>query len=53
MVMNKKKRRILKAFIKAINKYSKGKSPKKLKVYGITRAGKKIPIIERLEFCDR
>ncbi|KKN60503.1 hypothetical protein LCGC14_0531490 [marine sediment metagenome] len=42
MVRKKK----LKDFLKAINKYSKGKSPKGLRVYVLDREGKKTEVID-------
>lgn len=50
--MKRSKRKILKGFIKAINKYNKGKNPKKLKVYKITNKGVRIPIIDKLEYYE-
>ena len=44
-----KKNRQLKKFIKSLIDYSKGKSPKELKVYKIDEKGNKIEIIDKLE----
>ncbi len=47
--IRKHKKTTLKDFIKVIISYSKGESPEGLKVYKITRDGKKIEVIDNLE----
>ena len=43
---------MLKGFIKDIKRFNRGNPTKYLKVYKITKNGKRIPIIERLEFYE-
>ncbi len=47
--MDKIKRKLLKSFLKDINKFNKGKTPKLLRVFRFYEKGRRIEIINNIE----